>query len=219
MHMTMKNVQIVMNNTLVNCKETAVTLSILDECFKADPDALQPKYRNTGPIIGNQNPTITGKRTPLHWAFNDHSDIKVIQYLIEKGANINVQDELNDTPIMKTWTINKELLVWVLSKANFDIFVENNKGYTYYDIYEMSNKDNLECAKTYFANRGKGDCAKKHGFHSVSTKKLIRCNICTKRINQRYEGSGYREGKWVEKDIAVNEVVGCIECNYYECAN
>jgi cytohesin len=68
-------------------------------------------------------------RTPLHWAVRwDQKEI--VEFLIEKGAEVNSRDNSDTTPLYFAVTINQKDLAELLLSQGADVNAKNNHDFT-----------------------------------------------------------------------------------------
>lgn len=82
------------------------------------------------------------KDTVIMWAVAQGSR-HILEYLIQKGANINYQNEKGETALMKAVSGGYLSNVKMLIKYNADINLKNNEGQTVLDIAEASNYEEI----------------------------------------------------------------------------
>ena len=72
-----------------------------------------------------------GNFTPLHRAAQHNSNVKVLKYLIGKGANINAKTNNNVSPLhlAACWNSNIEVLKYLIAEGA-DLHAKNNLGQT-----------------------------------------------------------------------------------------
>lgn len=58
----------------------------------------------------------------------------IVKFLLEKGANPNIQDDYGNTPLHYSVYAKKEELVKPFLKANVNFTIKNKKGQTVRDI-------------------------------------------------------------------------------------
>lgn len=68
--------------------------------------------------------------TPLHFAVQNNA-YDVVKALLQKGANVNIQDKFGNTPLFKSVTENTDLkITQTLIHSGADIHVMNTFGYS-----------------------------------------------------------------------------------------
>lgn len=68
--------------------------------------------------------------TPLHFAVQSNT-YDVVKVLLDKGANVDIQDKFGNTPLFKSATENTDLkITQVLIHSGADIHVMNTFGYS-----------------------------------------------------------------------------------------
>ncbi|KAH6583759.1 hypothetical protein BASA60_001280 [Batrachochytrium salamandrivorans] len=84
------------------------------------------------------------KRTALHWAASGkHLDI--VEYLIEKGADVNAKDEADWTPLTIAVNVNAEQIVRNLIAAGADVNTATERLVT--PLHYAASRDRLEIAQ------------------------------------------------------------------------
>jgi hypothetical protein len=77
-------------------------------------------------------------KTPLIVAIWD-SNLDLVKYLIEQGADINTSDSMGDTPLMKAASLGKANIVRYLLERYADVQLTNINGKTAFDLAKNDN--------------------------------------------------------------------------------
>ena len=79
-----------------------------------------------------------------------------ITYLIRIGCNVNIKNDIGDTPIMSLFKRNDITNVNTIcidqKCTDIDLFIKDNKGYTVYDILDQKQKKHLYYNELYLAS-------------------------------------------------------------------
>ena len=78
----------------------------------------------------------TLETAPLHIAATNPQEITLapLQYLIKKGANLNIQDKDGNTPLFWAYGLRNDSAVDVLIKSGADATITNRQGAIYKDV-------------------------------------------------------------------------------------
>ena len=100
------------------------------------------------------NPADVGGYTCLHDAVTGHYSIKVLQAIIDHGANVNAANMRNETAFMLACMINNESAIKVLLNASADLNIAEVDGYTclHYAVAKDCSKDVLQAIIDHGAN-------------------------------------------------------------------
>ena len=73
---------------------------------------------------------------PLHIAATNPQDVTLepLQYLIAKGANLNIQDNNGNTPLFWAYGVNNAKAVDILINAGANTAIINKEGVIYKDV-------------------------------------------------------------------------------------
>lgn len=128
-----------------------------------------------------------GDGTPLMWA----SDINVIKYLVEKGANINATDS-NNVSVLMTKADNYEALQYLLENGIRDINVKDSEGETvlFYAYRYNADQKIIDLLLKYGANDQIKDKKNKTALQKYPHKEKINIPIGTLKYsmsNQHFE--------------------------------
>jgi len=87
------------------------------------------QYLQAVPKDVNLQEESNSKRTPLHWAA-DFGQVEVINYLVSKGAKVNVTDQYGITPLLAAVYENHPAAVRALLDHKADASVKGADGKT-----------------------------------------------------------------------------------------
>lgn len=92
----------------------------------------------------NNNSNVK-KITPIHLAAMNPSEITIepLTFLIQYGANINVQDEDGNTPLFWAYGAGDKQIVSLLKEAGADENIKNHKGLLYNQVTAIKTKVNI----------------------------------------------------------------------------
>ena len=92
----------------------------------------------------NNNSNVK-KITPIHLATMNPSEITIepLIFLIQHGANINVQDEDGNTPLFWAYGSGDKQIVLLLKEAGADENIKNHKGLLYNQVTAIKTKVNI----------------------------------------------------------------------------
>ncbi|KAL5988526.1 hypothetical protein ACLOJK_036291 [Asimina triloba] len=77
-------------------------------------------------------------RTPLHWAV-DRGHMNVVELLISRDANVNMQDNDGQTPLHYAVVCEREAIAELLLKQNADPDIKDNDGDTPRNLSKSAN--------------------------------------------------------------------------------
>ena len=114
-------------------------MDIFIACEKGDLEFVK-KYE------GDVNVKYFNGWTPLHFvSSNSDSNLKIVKYLVEKGADINVKSNNGWTPLyIASFTNHLKIVKYLFSKGA-DVNVKSIHGYT--PLGEASCNNNIEIVK------------------------------------------------------------------------
>lgn len=74
------------------------------------------------------------KATPLHWASNK-GHVEAIEYLIDQGADVNMQNKRGRTPLHNLVELKfDKIVLWLIKYCGADPYIEDNRGLRPYDL-------------------------------------------------------------------------------------
>lgn len=105
---------------------------------------------NVSVAINNVGPIITINPLAFGATYNNYDFVKM---LIQKGANVNVQDNLGYTPLMRCFTngANKEIAN-LLIENGADVNLKNCDGFTVFDMAKNFKAENILTQTKEFLN-------------------------------------------------------------------
>ena len=87
------------------------------------------------------NPTIDIYFSPLGYAISKQQDPAMIETLVKRGANVNINDSEGETPLMLAVRYSSGEVVRTLIDAGADVNAKNKKGETVLSIAEKSREN------------------------------------------------------------------------------
>ncbi len=106
--------------------EPVIQSDIFDACRKDDRELVEKLYQTNPDII---NAVDFKGYTPLILAVYNNS-LNVVDFLLEKGANINAQDSAGNTPLMGVCFKGYKDIAAKLINAGADVNLQNYSGAT-----------------------------------------------------------------------------------------
>jgi ankyrin repeat protein len=100
--------------------------------------------------LGTPNIRTPEKWTPLMTA-SENGHMKIVQYLIENGAHLDLRNELGDTALMRATSNNQPEIVEYLIKSGASKLLRNKKGYT--PFLKACEKGNLKLIKLLYNSK------------------------------------------------------------------
>ena len=84
----------------------------------------------------NGNDIIGNKITPIYLAVSIPEEITVepLEYLIQKGANVNIQDVNGNTPLFFAFGARNQKGIEILRKAGADTSIRNKSGALFNEV-------------------------------------------------------------------------------------
>ncbi len=78
------------------------------------------------------------------WRSVQENDLELLEICLQNGADINSQDEIGYTALMKAVIYSRERATEILLENRADINIKNNKGETAYDFIKDSKNSRIK---------------------------------------------------------------------------
>ena len=72
---------------------------------------------------------------PLHWAA-DRGDVEIIEFLLEKGSDVNSQDSEGQSALHYACSVGHEPAIKILLKHKINLEIKDSDGQTAMDLIE-----------------------------------------------------------------------------------
>lgn len=107
--------------------------------FAEEQKKLEPYFAKIVDILVESGADINKKSngvTPLHFASNipQGGSTKLLEHLLKKGANPNIQDFQGSTPLFVANFANNKEVIDILIRAGADTTIRNNEGLLYHEF-------------------------------------------------------------------------------------
>jgi ankyrin repeat protein len=119
------------------------------------------------------------KRTPLHFAA--HADnVEVVEALVEaEGISINAQDKAGNTALVEALSSDATKTVTALVNAGADIYIQNDKDLTVWEVAQRKDMVNTEARKSFMNAIGVHDAREFPVRQKFPKKTVVKAKDCS----------------------------------------